>query len=42
MIIAGASAYSREIDYKKLRDIADITGAWLIADIAHIGGEDFI
>ncbi|KAL5263398.1 hypothetical protein ACHWQZ_G008685 [Mnemiopsis leidyi] len=38
MLIAGASAYSREIDYKRMRKIADITGAWLVADIAHIGG----
>ena len=38
MIIAGASAYSREIDYKKMREIADISGAWLLADIAHISG----
>lgn len=38
MLIAGASAYSREIDYKRMREIADITGAWLVADMAHIGG----
>ena len=40
MIIAGASAYSREIDYERMRKIANITGAWLIADMAHIGGLD--
>ncbi|XP_063689186.1 serine hydroxymethyltransferase, cytosolic-like [Bolinopsis microptera] len=38
MLIAGASAYSREIDYKRMRQIADSTGAWLVADMAHIGG----
>lgn len=35
MIIAGASAYSREIDYARFRDIADEVGAILLADIAH-------
>ena len=35
VIIAGASAYSREWDYKKLREIADATGANLICDMAH-------
>src|SRR5690554_2202542 len=38
MIIAGASAYSREIDYKKFREIADNIGAILFADIAHPAG----
>lgn len=38
MIIAGASAYSREIDYKRFREIADSVGAILLADIAHPAG----
>ncbi|MDP2685902.1 MAG: serine hydroxymethyltransferase [Aequorivita sp.] len=38
MIIAGASAYSREIDYKRFREIADKIGAILFADIAHPAG----
>ncbi len=38
MIIAGASAYSREIDYKRFREIADAVGAILFADIAHPAG----
>ncbi len=38
MITAGASAYSREIDYKALREIADKVGAFLLADIAHPAG----
>lgn len=38
MIIAGASAYSREIDYKVFRAIADKVGAILLADIAHPAG----
>ena len=38
MIIAGASAYSREIDFKKFRQIADSVGAYLFVDIAHIAG----
>lgn len=38
MIIAGASAYSREIDYKRFRAIADKVGALLLADIAHPAG----
>jgi len=37
-IIAGASAYSREIDFAKFREIADEVGAYLFADIAHIAG----
>ncbi|PQJ33093.1 serine hydroxymethyltransferase [Nonlabens arenilitoris] len=38
LIIAGASAYSREIDYKRFREIADSIGAILLADIAHPAG----
>jgi len=38
LIIAGASAYSREIDYKKFREIADSVGALVMADIAHPAG----
>jgi glycine hydroxymethyltransferase len=38
MIIAGASAYSREIDFKKFREIADKVNALLLADMAHISG----
>lgn len=38
LIIAGASAYSREIDYKRFREIADEVGAVLMADIAHPAG----
>lgn len=38
MIIAGASAYSRIIDFKKFRDIADKVGAYLMVDMAHIAG----
>ena len=38
MIIAGASAYSREIDFKKFREIADLVGAYLMVDMAHIAG----
>jgi len=38
MIIAGASAYSREIDYKRFREIADNVNAILLADIAHPAG----
>lgn len=38
MIIAGASAYSREIDYKRFREIADKVDAILMADIAHPAG----
>ena len=38
MIIAGASAYSREMDYKRFREIADKVGAILFADIAHPAG----
>jgi len=38
LIICGASAYAREIDFKKFREIADKVGAYLMADIAHIAG----
>ena len=38
MIITGASAYSRSIDFKKFKEIADEVGAYLVADIAHIAG----
>lgn len=38
LIICGASSYSREIDFKKFREIADEVGAYLMADIAHIAG----
>ncbi|OGV40618.1 MAG: ribose 5-phosphate isomerase B [Lentisphaerae bacterium GWF2_57_35] len=38
LICAGASAYSRIIDFKRLRDIADSVGAYLMVDMAHIAG----
>jgi glycine hydroxymethyltransferase len=38
MIIAGASAYSRDMDFKKFREIADSVGALLLADISHPSG----
>jgi glycine hydroxymethyltransferase len=38
LIICGASAYSRTIDFKKFRQIADEVGAYLLADISHISG----
>jgi glycine hydroxymethyltransferase len=38
MIIAGASAYAREIDFKRMREIADEVGAVLMVDMAHIAG----
>lgn len=38
MIIAGASAYSRIIDFKKFREIANTVGAYLMVDMAHIAG----
>ena len=37
MIVAGASAYSRVIDFKRLREIADSVGAYLMVDMAHCG-----
>ncbi len=39
IIVCGASAYSRIIDFKTFREIADKVGAYLLADIAHIAGE---
>ena len=36
MIVAGYSAYSRNIDFKRFREIADSVGAFLLADIAHL------
>lgn len=38
MIIAGGSAYSRKIDFAKFREIADLVGAYLMVDMAHIAG----
>lgn len=38
LIVCGASAYPREIDFKKFREIADEVGAILMADVAHIAG----
>lgn len=38
IIVCGASAYAREIDFKKFKEIADAVGAYLFADIAHIAG----
>lgn len=38
LIIAGASAYPRQIDFKKFREIADSVGAYLMVDMAHIAG----
>ncbi|SHI55906.1 serine hydroxymethyltransferase [Parasporobacterium paucivorans] len=38
LIVCGASAYAREIDFKRFREIADETGAYLMADIAHVAG----
>lgn len=38
LIVAGASAYSREIDFKRFREIADEVGAYLMVDMAHIAG----
>ena len=38
MIVAGASAYPRVIDFKKFREIADACGAYLMVDMAHIAG----
>lgn len=38
LIVAGASAYSREIDFKKFRDICDEVGAYFMVDMAHIAG----
>ncbi|PJF38769.1 MAG: serine hydroxymethyltransferase, partial [Phototrophicales bacterium] len=38
VILAGITAYTREVDFKKFKDIADEVGAYLMADIAHISG----
>ena len=38
LIIGGASAYSRFMDYKRMREIADSVGAYLMVDIAHVAG----
>ena len=38
IIVAGASAYSRHLDYPRFREIADEVGAYLVADIAHPAG----
>lgn len=38
LIVAGASAYSRVVDFKKFREVCDRVGAYLMADIAHIAG----
>lgn len=38
LIMSGATAYPRIIDWKKLREIADSVGAWLVSDISHISG----
>ncbi|KAK2160628.1 hypothetical protein LSH36_129g07016 [Paralvinella palmiformis] len=38
MIIAGISCYSRNLDYKRFREIADENGAYLLADMAHVSG----
>lgn len=38
VLVVGASAYSRELDFKRLREIADQVGAYLMVDMAHIAG----
>jgi len=38
MIIAGISCYSRALDYKRFKEIADKNGSWLMADMAHVAG----
>ncbi len=38
MVLVGASAYSRDFDFKRFKEIADMVGAYLLADIAHIAG----
>ena len=38
MIVAGFSAYSQQLDWERFRAIADASGAWLMADIAHVAG----
>ncbi|RYY88786.1 hypothetical protein EON63_01795 [archaeon] len=39
LIVAGASAYARLIDYERMRKICDINGSYLLSDMAHISGE---
>ena len=38
MMVCGASAYPRKIDFKRFREISDLVGAYLMADMAHIAG----
>ena len=38
LIVAGASAYPREIEYNRFREICDEVGAYLLADMCHISG----
>lgn len=38
LIVAGASAYPRQLDFARFREIADAVGAWLLVDMAHIAG----
>lgn len=38
LLMVGATAYPRIFDWKKLREIADLCGAWLVADVSHISG----
>ncbi|HCC84859.1 MAG TPA: serine hydroxymethyltransferase, partial [Candidatus Pacebacteria bacterium] len=38
LIVAGTTAYPFELDFAKFREIADLVGAWLVADISHITG----
>ena len=38
LIVAGASAYARLIDYQRIRKICDNSGAYLLSDMAHISG----
>jgi len=38
LIVAGISCYSRNLDYARFRQIADLNGSWLMADMAHVGG----
>ena len=38
LIVAGASAYPREIEYNRLREVCDKFGAYLLADICHVSG----
>jgi len=38
LIVAGASAYPREIEYNRFREICDSVGAYFLADICHVSG----